>query len=65
MTRFAFLEYYFFYAYNDFERYQTAIFDNEHEGDDEGCCLVFDRNVINLAASGGVPGRCSRRCRTA
>ena len=43
MTRFAFLEYYFFYAYNDFERYQTAIFDNEHEGDDEGCCLVFDR----------------------
>ena len=44
-SRFAFLEYYFFYAYNDFERYQTAIFDNEHEGDDEGCCLVFDRAV--------------------
>ena len=43
VTRFAFLEYYFFYAYNDFERYQTALFDNEHEGDDEGCCLVFDR----------------------
>jgi hypothetical protein len=53
VTRFAFLEYYFFYAYNDFERYQTAIFDNEHEGDDEGCCLVFDRAVINLAAAGG------------
>jgi hypothetical protein len=53
VTRFAFLEYHFFYAYNDFERYQTALFDNEHEGDDEGCCLVFDRGVINVAASGG------------
>jgi hypothetical protein len=34
---------------------QTTPFDNEHEGDDEGCCLVFDRNVINLAAAGGAP----------
>jgi hypothetical protein len=50
VTRFAFLEYSFFYAYNDFERYQTALFDNEHEGDAEGCCLVFDRNVLNVAA---------------
>ncbi len=50
LTRYAFLEYYLFYAYNDFERYQTAIFDNEHEGDDEGFCLIFDRNLINLAA---------------
>jgi hypothetical protein len=53
VTRYAFLEYYFFYAYNDFERYQTAIFDNEHEGDDEGCCLVFDRAVLNTAVAGG------------
>ena len=52
VTRFAFLEYSFFYAYNDFERYQIALFDNEHEGDDEGCCLVFDRGVINLVAAG-------------
>jgi hypothetical protein len=51
LTRYAFLEFYFYYAYNDFERYQTALFDNEHEGDDEGCCLVFDRNVLNLAAT--------------
>lgn len=50
VTRFAFLEYSFYYAYNDFERYQTALFDNEHEGDAEGCCLVFDRNVLNVAA---------------
>jgi hypothetical protein len=55
VTRFAFLEYDFFYAYNDFERVQTTPFDNEHEGDDEGCCLVFDRNVINLAVAGGAP----------
>lgn len=53
LTRFAFIEYSFYYAYNDFERYQTAIWDNEHEGDDEGCCMVFDRNLINLAASVG------------
>ena len=51
VKRFAFLEYSFFYAYNDFERYQTAIFDNEHEGDDEGCCLVFDRNALNVGAT--------------
>jgi hypothetical protein len=55
VTRFAFLEYDFFYAYNDFERVQTALFDNEHEGDAEGCCLVFDRNVINLAAASSEP----------
>jgi hypothetical protein len=55
LTRYAFLEYYLFYAYNDFERYQTAIFDNEHEGDDEGFCLVFDRNIINIAASSADP----------
>ena len=53
VTRFAFLEYYFFYAYNDFERYQTALFDNEHEGDDEGCCLVFDRELLGPAATSG------------
>jgi hypothetical protein len=50
----AFLEYSFFYAYNDFERWQTAIFDNEHEGDDEGCCLVFHRRSINAAADGDI-----------
>jgi hypothetical protein len=55
VTRYAFLEYYFFYAYNDFDRYQTTPFENEHEGDDEGCCLVFDRNVIEAAAAGPAP----------
>lgn len=51
VTRYGFLEFHFIYAYNDFDRYQTTPFENEHEGDDEGCCLVFDRNVINLAAA--------------
>jgi hypothetical protein len=51
LTRYAFLEYEFFYAYNDFERVQDSFFDNEHEGDNEGCCLVFDRRLINLAAA--------------
>jgi hypothetical protein len=55
LTRYAFLEYEFFYAYNDFERVQTSFFDNEHEGDNEGCCLVFDRRLINLAAMGDDP----------
>lgn len=55
VTGFAFLEYDFFYAYNDFERYQTALFDNEHEGDSEGCCLVFERNALNVAVSSGDP----------
>lgn len=55
VTRYAFLEYSFFYAYNDFDRVQTTLFENEHEGDDEGCCLVFDRNIINVAAAGNDP----------
>ena len=55
LTRYAFLEYEFFYAYNDFERVQTTFFDNQHEGDNEGCCLVFDRRLINLAATSDDP----------
>lgn len=51
VTRFAFLEYDFFYAFNDFNRHEDSIFANEHEGDDEGCCLVFDRGVLNIAAT--------------
>ncbi len=40
-----FMEYYFVYAYNDFSRYGGA-FTNEHEGDTEGCCLVFERLAV-------------------
>jgi hypothetical protein len=51
LTRFAFVEYYFLYPFNDFNRYQVV--GNEHEGDDEGCCLVFERNALNAAAASG------------
>jgi hypothetical protein len=51
LTRFAFVEYYSLYAFNDFNRYQAV--GNEHEGDDEGCCLVFERNALNAAAASG------------
>jgi hypothetical protein len=40
-----FMEYYFVYAYNDFSRY-GGVFTNEHECDDEGCCLVFERLAL-------------------
>lgn len=55
VTRFAFLEYDFIYAFNDFARTQSSLFTNEHEGDNEGCCLVFDRAVINIAAASTDP----------
>lgn len=55
LTQFAFLEYDFFYAYNDFNRVQTTPFENEHEGDNEGCCLVFDRRRIKRAFESNVP----------
>lgn len=55
LTRFAFLEFSFLYAYNDFDRYQTTPFENEHEGDDEGFCLVFDRAQIELALGSSDP----------
>lgn len=49
VKRFTFLEYDFFYAFNDFNRYEAGLFTNEHEGDNEGCCLVFDRSLFNVA----------------
>jgi hypothetical protein len=51
LSRFAFLEYYFLYPLNDFNRYETL--GNIHEGDDEGCCLVFERNALDAAAASG------------
>ncbi len=40
-----FLECHFIYAYNDFSRY-GGFFTNEHEGDNEGCCVVFERERL-------------------
>ena len=53
LTRYVFIEYDLFYPYNDFDRYQTTPFENEHEGDDEGFCLVFERNALEAAAASG------------
>jgi len=49
IKNFAFIEFYFIYAYNDFDRYESP-FGNKHEGDDEGCCVVFDRSKLNQMA---------------
>ena len=50
-----FMEYYFVYAYNDFSRY-GGVFTNEHEGDNEGCCMVFERlALVDLQNQNGNP----------
>ena len=50
-----FMEYYFVYAYNDFSRY-GGVFTNEHEGDNEGCCVVFERLTLEeLQTQNGDP----------
>jgi hypothetical protein len=52
---YAFLEYYFTYAFNDYKEYGTAPFSNEHEGDVEGCCVVFERRFVDELADGRMP----------
>lgn len=49
IKNFAFVEYLFVYPYNDFDKYESP-FGNKHEGDDEGCCVVFDRTLLNAMA---------------
>jgi len=51
---FAFLEYYLVYPFNDYKEYGTWPFENEHEGDIEGCCVVFERRVLEEFAAGTV-----------
>ena len=51
VKNFAFLEYYFNYAYNDFDQYESP-FANRHEGDVEGCCVVFERRFLKEFATG-------------
>lgn len=53
---YAFLEFYFMYAYNDYHSYGTPPFVNEHEGDVEGCCVVFDRRHLDQVAAGNPIG---------
>ena len=52
VTEFAFLEFYLIYAFNDYKEYGTWPFDNEHEGDVEGCCVVFRRSALEDFAAG-------------
>lgn len=43
------------YAYNDYPDYGDWPFVNEHEGDVEGCCVVFDRRDLDRVADGAKP----------
>lgn len=55
---YAFLEFYLVYAFNDFADYAgfgEGPYANEHEGDVEGCCLVFERERLERYARGGTP----------
>jgi hypothetical protein len=52
VTQYAFLEFYFVYAFNDYKQYGTWPFENEHEGDVEGCCVVFERSDLEALAAG-------------
>jgi hypothetical protein len=51
IKNYAFLEYYFVYAYNDYTSYGDAPFANEHEVDIEGCCVVFERRFLDQLAA--------------
>jgi hypothetical protein len=50
VSRFAFLEFYLHYSYNDWKEY-TPYPANEHEGDNEGFCLVFERPLLEQFAA--------------
>lgn len=52
LRNYVFLEYYFLYPYNDYLQVADSIFSNEHEGDNEGCCVVFDRRDLEDLAAG-------------
>jgi hypothetical protein len=52
VRNYAFLEFYFLYAFNDYLQVADSIFSNEHEGDNEGCCVVFDRRDLEELAAG-------------
>lgn len=52
----AILEYHLIYAYNDYDKYEPWPA-NYHEGDDEGCCYVFDRRELESSILEGTPDR--------
>ena len=54
VKNYAFLEFYLTYAYNDYDQYGDEPFANRHEGDVEGCCVVFERGSLDAFARGDV-----------
>ena len=52
LRNYVFIEYYFLYPFNDFLQTADSVFANEHEGDNEGCCVVFDRRDLEDLAAG-------------
>jgi hypothetical protein len=54
LTRYAFLEFNFVYAFNDYKEYGDSPFANEHEGDVEGCCVIFERQSLERFAAGTI-----------
>jgi hypothetical protein len=55
LVNYVFLEFYFVYAYNDYDEYGNWPFVNVHEGDVEGCCVVFERRQLEEFAAGSRP----------
>ncbi|WP_420460384.1 hypothetical protein [Neolewinella sp.] len=55
LTRHAFLEFHFYYAYSNWQEYGNNLFTNYHEGDLEGCCLVFDHLEVEATFSAPEP----------
>jgi hypothetical protein len=54
VKQFAFLEFNLVYAFSDYKEYGDWPFENEHEGDIEGCCVVFERRFLERLATGTV-----------
>lgn len=55
LIKYAFLEYNFNYAYNDYHRYGDWPWVNQHEFDNEGCALVFERRLWEEAVESDNP----------
>ncbi|KKN28268.1 hypothetical protein LCGC14_0856000 [marine sediment metagenome] len=48
---YSFMEYYFYYAYSNWSDYENDLFSNYHEGDVEGCCVVFETKKVEMEFS--------------
>ncbi len=48
---YSFMEYYLYYAYSNWSDYENDLFSNYHEGDVEGCCIVFETDKVEMEFS--------------